>query len=101
MRVCVEGEGMQQWRKLGAIPQGAAHPARDGEGAALAAARPGLAQRACSLTRLLCVLCCAVQVALEEFADFENVHDVIYVRIANIPLQESIRDLRWGSCWAC
>ena len=36
-----------------------------------------------------------MQVALEEFADFENMHDTIYVRIANIPLQESIRDLRW------
>ncbi|GAB4814991.1 hypothetical protein N2152v2_002037 [Parachlorella kessleri] len=36
----------------------------------------------------------AKEVALEEFADFENMHDTIYVRIANIPLQESIRDLR-------
>ena len=35
------------------------------------------------------------QVALEEFPDLEAVlHDTVYVRIANIPLQESIRDLR-------
>jgi len=33
-------------------------------------------------------------VALEEFEDFSNVQDSVFVRIANIPLQESIRDLR-------
>lgn len=37
-----------------------------------------------------------LQVALEEFVDFENVHEKVYVRIANIPLQESIRDLRYA-----
>jgi hypothetical protein len=40
-------------------------------------------------------LCCR-EVALEEFEDFSNVQDSVFVRIANIPLQESIRDLRWG-----
>lgn len=34
------------------------------------------------------------EVALEEFEDFSNVQDSVFVRIANIPLQESIRDLR-------
>lgn len=33
-------------------------------------------------------------VALEEFAEFTNVKESVFVRIANIPLQESIRDLR-------
>lgn len=34
------------------------------------------------------------EVALEEFEDFSNVADAVFVRIANIPLQESLRDLR-------
>ncbi|KAL4424005.1 hypothetical protein ABPG75_001306 [Micractinium tetrahymenae] len=36
----------------------------------------------------------AKEVALEEFAEFSNVQESVFVRIANIPLQESIRDLR-------
>lgn len=36
----------------------------------------------------------AKEVALEEFEDFSNVADAVFVRIANIPLQESLRDLR-------
>ena len=38
----------------------------------------------------------ARDVALEEFEGFADVHETTYVRVANIPLQESIRDLRWG-----
>ena len=49
----------------------------------------------CPLTILAVPLCCR-EVALEEFEDFSNVQDSVFVRIANIPLQESIRDLRWG-----
>ncbi len=41
------------------------------------------------------------EVALEEFAEFTNVKDAVFVRIANIPLQESIRDLRCGPGDAC
>jgi hypothetical protein len=33
-------------------------------------------------------------VALEEFEDYSNMSDAVHVRIANIPLQESLRDLR-------
>lgn len=36
----------------------------------------------------------AKEVALEEFEDFSNVHEGIYVRVSNIPIAESIRDLR-------
>lgn len=36
----------------------------------------------------------AHEVAIAEFEGFESVHDHVYVRIANLPLQESIRDLR-------
>eukprot|EP00887_Chlorella_sp_A99_P006785 scaffold2.g6785.t1 len=36
----------------------------------------------------------AKEVALEEFEDFSNVHESIYVRVSNIPIAESIRDLR-------
>jgi len=35
-------------------------------------------------------------VALEEFPDYSSMKDSVFVRIANIPLQESIRDLRCG-----
>ena len=49
-----------------------------------------------ALTLPLTVPCSpAREVALEEFEDFSNVQDSVFVRIANIPLQESIRDLRW------
>ena len=34
--------------------------------------------------------------ALEEFPDYSSMKDSVFVRIANIPLQESIRDLRCG-----
>ena len=40
------------------------------------------------------LLMCSREVALEEFEDFTNVADGVFVRIANIPLQESLRDLR-------
>lgn len=33
---------------------------------------------------------------MEEFADYGSMKDSVFVRIANIPLQESIRDLRCG-----
>ncbi|KAL4856536.1 DNA replication licensing factor MCM2 [Chlorella vulgaris] len=36
----------------------------------------------------------AMEVALEVFEDYSNVTDTVHVRIANIPLQESLRDLR-------
>jgi DNA replication licensing factor MCM2 len=36
----------------------------------------------------------AMEVAVEEFADYGSMKDSVFVRIANIPLQESIRDLR-------
>ena len=36
----------------------------------------------------------AKEVTLEEFEDFSNVHEGIYVRVSNIPIAESIRDLR-------
>lgn len=39
-------------------------------------------------------LCRRREVALEEFEDYSNVSDSVHVRIANIPLQESLRDLR-------
>jgi hypothetical protein len=53
----------------------------------------------CPLTILAVPLCCR-EVALEEFEDFSNVQDSVFVRIANIPLQESIRDLRWEHGWS-
>jgi DNA replication licensing factor MCM2 len=36
----------------------------------------------------------ALEVAMEEFDHLENIHSAVYVRVANIPLQESLRDLR-------
>ncbi|KAL6769494.1 MCM2 [Auxenochlorella protothecoides x Auxenochlorella symbiontica] len=36
----------------------------------------------------------AKEVVLDEFEDFGDTHSSVYVRLANIPLEESIRDLR-------
>ena len=53
--------------------------------------------RTCLL--LLCVSQAAKEVVLSLFPLYERIAAEIYVRVAELPLMEDLRSLRYAGCW--